>query len=107
MRRLLYLLAVISISLGAIPAAPLPAQARPSAKDTLAYTTATVRLREKPLPTARALAVLRQGTPVRLSAALWHRGAASQGLATPTPPPAGCKAPFPPPRPPARLHPSA
>ena len=60
MRRLLYLLAVISL------AAPLPAQSRRSAQDTLAYTTTTVRLREKPTPTARALALLRQGTPVRL-----------------------------------------
>jgi uncharacterized protein YraI len=66
LRRLLYLLAVISLPFGALPAALLPAQAPPSAQDTLAYTTATVRLREKPLATARALAVLRQGTPVRL-----------------------------------------
>jgi hypothetical protein len=63
MRHLLRLLAVISVALGA---AALPAQSRPSAQDTLAYTTASVRLREKPAPTARALALLRQGTPVRL-----------------------------------------
>ena len=60
MRRLLYLLAVISVATG------LTAQSRPTAQDTLAYTTASVRLREKPAPTARALALLRQGTPVRL-----------------------------------------
>ena len=55
MRALLRLLAVISIAIS-----PL------SAQDTLAYTTASVRLREKPAATARSLALLRQGSPVRL-----------------------------------------
>ena len=45
---------------------PVSAQAPVSSQDTLAYTTASVRLREKPFPTARALAVLPQGTAVRL-----------------------------------------
>src|SRR5258705_4960947 len=63
MRRLLRLLTVISVAFGATQ---LPAQSPPSAQDTLAYTTASVRLREKPAPTARALALLRQGSPVRL-----------------------------------------
>ena len=60
MRALLRLLAVISI------ATPVFAQSPPTAQDTLAYTTASVRLREKPVATARALALLRQGSPVRL-----------------------------------------
>jgi len=47
-------------------ATPLRGQCAPSAQDTLADTTASVRLREKPAPTARALALLRQGSPVRL-----------------------------------------
>jgi len=63
MRRLLRLLTVISVAFGATQ---LPAQSSFSPQDTLAYTTASVRLREKPAPTARALALLRQGTPVRL-----------------------------------------
>jgi hypothetical protein len=63
MRRLLRLLTVISVAFGATQ---LPAQSPLSAQDTLAYTTASVRLREKPAPTARALALLRQGSPVRL-----------------------------------------
>ncbi len=63
MRHLLRLLAVISIALGA---AALPAQSPPSTQDTLAYTTTSVRLRAKPQPTARSLALLRQGSPVRL-----------------------------------------
>ena len=62
MRALLRLLAVIWI------ASPLSAQSRVSPQDTLAYTTASVRLREKPATTARALALLRQGTTVRLYA---------------------------------------
>ena len=60
MRYLLGLLAVISVH------TRLPAQSPPSAHDTLAYTTASIRLREKPMPTARALATLAQGSPVRL-----------------------------------------
>ena len=48
-------------------ASRLPAQATP-AGDTLAYTTTSVRLRERPFPTARAIAVLSQGTTVRLYA---------------------------------------
>jgi hypothetical protein len=63
MRRLLRLLTVISVAFGATQ---LPGQSPPSSQDTLAYTTASVRLREKPAPTARALALLRQGTLVRL-----------------------------------------
>lgn len=46
----------------------LAAQVAPAASDTLAYTTASVRLRERPFPTARPLAVLSQGTTVRLYA---------------------------------------
>jgi len=63
MRALLRLLAVISV---AFSATQLPAQSSFSPQDTLAYTTASVRLRAKPTPTARALALLRQGSPVRL-----------------------------------------
>ena len=63
MRRVLRLLTVISVAFGATQ---LPAQSPPSAQDTLAYTTASVRLRAKRAPTARSLALLRQGTPVRL-----------------------------------------
>ena len=47
-------------------ASSLPAQAAPSAADTLAYTTTSVRLRERPFPTARPLAVLSKSTTVRL-----------------------------------------
>ena len=47
-------------------AGPVSAQAPLSPQDTLAYTTASVRLREKPFATARALAVLPQSTAVRL-----------------------------------------
>lgn len=47
-------------------ASSLPAQAVPTAPDTLAYTTTSVRLRESPFPTARPVAVLSQGTTVRL-----------------------------------------
>lgn len=46
----------------------LSAQAAPSAADTLAYTTTSVRLRERPFPNARPIAVLSQGTTVRLYA---------------------------------------
>jgi len=63
MRRLLRLLTVISVAFGATQ---LTAQSPLSPQDTLAYTTASVRLRAKPAPTARALALLRQGSPVRL-----------------------------------------
>ncbi len=49
----------------AILASSLPAQAALSG-DTLAYTTTSVRLRERPFPTARPIAVLSQGTTVRL-----------------------------------------
>src|SRR5438034_9861818 len=61
MRRLLF-----SLLCSALLAGPISAQAPVSSQDTLAYTTASVRLREKPFPTARALAVLPQGTAVRL-----------------------------------------
>ena len=47
-------------------AGPVPAQAQVTSQDTLAFTTASVRLREKPFATARALAALPQGTAVRL-----------------------------------------
>src|SRR5437773_4224987 len=60
MRRLL-----LSLFCSAFLAGPASAQA-PSPQDTLAYTTSSVRLREKPFATARALAVLPQGTAVRL-----------------------------------------
>jgi len=45
---------------------PVSAQAQVTPQDTLAFTTAPVRLREKPFATARALAALPQGTAVRL-----------------------------------------
>jgi len=61
MRALLRLLAVISIAIS-----PLSAQARLSTQDTLAYATASVRLRERPTTSSRALALLRQGTTVRI-----------------------------------------
>src|SRR2546429_3019119 len=61
MRRLLF-----SLLCAALLAGPVSAQAPVSSEDTLAYTTSSVRLREKPFPTARALAVLPQGTAVRL-----------------------------------------
>ncbi len=61
MRRLL-----VSLLCSAFLAGPVSAQAPVSSQDTLAYTTSSVRLREKPFPTARALAVLPQGTAVRL-----------------------------------------
>src|SRR5881396_229727 len=61
MRRLLF-----SLLCSAFLAGTVSAQASPSPQDTLAYTTASVRLREKPFPTARALAALPQGTAVRL-----------------------------------------
>jgi len=61
MRRL-----VFSLLCSALLAGPVSAQAPASSQDTLAYTTASVRLREKPFPTARSLATLSQGTAVRL-----------------------------------------
>src|SRR5256886_10895592 len=57
---------LFSLLCSALLAGPVSAQAPPSSQDTVAYTTSSVRLREKPLPTARALAVLPQGTAVRL-----------------------------------------
>lgn len=57
MRRLLF-----SLLCSALLAGPISAQAPASPQDTLAYTTTSVRLREKPFATARALAVLPQGT---------------------------------------------
>jgi|SRR5882724_4118716 len=45
-------------------AGPVLAQAQVTSQDTLAFTSASVRLREKPFATARALAVLPQGTAV-------------------------------------------
>jgi len=61
MRRLLY-----SLLCSVFLAGPVRAQAPLTPQDTLAYTTTSIRLREKPFPTARALAVLSQGTAVRL-----------------------------------------
>src|SRR3989441_6022535 len=61
MRRLLF-----SLLCSALLAGPISAQAPVASQDTLAYTTSSVRLREKPFPTARALALLPQGTAVRL-----------------------------------------
>ena len=61
MRRLLF-----SLLCSALLAGPVSAQAPVSSQDTLAYTTSSVRLREKPFATARALAALPQGTAVRL-----------------------------------------
>ena len=61
MRRLLF-----SLLCSAFLTGPVSAQAQLSSRDTLAYTTASIRLREKPFPTARALAVLPQGTAARL-----------------------------------------
>ena len=61
MRRLLF-----SLLCSASLAGPVSAQTPLSSQDTLAYTTASVRLREKPFPTARALAALPQATAVRL-----------------------------------------
>src|SRR5437870_3027605 len=61
MRRFLFSLVYLLLL-----AAPVPAQAPLSPQDALVYTTASVRLREKPFPTARALATLSQGTAVRL-----------------------------------------
>src|SRR5213594_4365023 len=58
-RQLLSLLAFASLTWS------LAAQS-PSTNDTVAYTTATIRMREKPSPTARAVAILAQGTRVRL-----------------------------------------
>jgi len=61
MRRL-----VARLSFAVLLAGPISAQAQVTSQDTLAYTTASVRLREKPLANARALAALSQGTAVRL-----------------------------------------
>ena len=44
----------------------LAAQTVSSTNETIAYTTATIRMREKPSPTARAVAILAEGTRVRL-----------------------------------------
>jgi uncharacterized protein YraI len=56
---------LFSLLCSAFLAGQVSAQAPVSFQDTLAYTTASLRLREKPFPTARALAVLPQGTAVR------------------------------------------
>jgi len=61
MRRL-----VARLSLAVLLAGPISAQAQVTSQDTVAYTTASVRLREKPFANARALAALPQGTAVRL-----------------------------------------
>jgi len=61
MRRLLLsLLAAVSITWS------LAAQSARRTDDTVAYTTATIQLREKPAVTAKTLAILAQGTRVRL-----------------------------------------
>src|SRR5260370_40604055 len=57
---------VFSLVCSAFLAGPISAQTPVSPQDTLAYSTASLRLREKPFPTARALAVLPQGTAVPL-----------------------------------------
>jgi uncharacterized protein YraI len=61
MRRLLARLIFAVVLAGSVSA-----QAQVTSQDTLAFTTASVRLREKPFATARALAALPQGTAVRL-----------------------------------------
>jgi len=61
MRRLLF-----SLLCPVFLAGPVSAHAQVTSQDALAYTTASVRLREKPFATARALTVLPQGTAVRL-----------------------------------------
>jgi len=61
MRRVLF-----SLLCSALLAGRGSAQAPVSSQDTLAYTMASVRLREKPFANARALAALPQGTAVRL-----------------------------------------
>ncbi len=73
-RHLLILLSCFAL------ASTLPAQPAPSAKDTIAYTTALVRLRDKPLANARSLAAVGQGTRVRLHkcSAGWCRVGVSQ-----------------------------
>src|SRR6267378_3368367 len=60
LRQLLLLLAFASLT------SSLAAQSPSSTNDTIAYTTATIRMREKPSPTARAVAILAEGTRVRL-----------------------------------------
>src|SRR5437879_13314309 len=59
-RHLLSLLAFASLTWS------LAAQSASSTNDTIAYTTATIRMREKPAPTARAVAILGEGTRGRL-----------------------------------------
>jgi uncharacterized protein YraI len=59
-RHLLSLLAFASLTWS------LAAQSVFTEKDTVAYTTATIRMRERPSPTARAVAILAEGTRVRL-----------------------------------------
>lgn len=59
-RPLLSLLAALSLTWS------LAAQSARRADDTVAYTTTTIRLRERPSPTSRTLAILAQGTRVRL-----------------------------------------
>jgi len=61
MRRL-----VARLSFAVLLAGPVSAQAQVTSQDTLAYTTASIRLREKPFANARALAALSQGTADRL-----------------------------------------
>ena len=59
-RHLLSLLAFASLTCS------LAAQSVSSTNDTIPYTTATIRMREKPSPTARPVAILAEGTRVRL-----------------------------------------
>jgi hypothetical protein len=59
-RHLLSLFALASLTWS------LAAQSASPTNDTIAYTTATIRMREKPSPTARAVAILAEGTRVRL-----------------------------------------
>src|SRR6266516_3272374 len=60
MRRLL-----LSVLAFASVTCSLAAQS-PATNDTVAYTTATIRMREQPSPTARAVAILAEATRVRL-----------------------------------------
>ena len=59
-RHLLSLLALASLTW------PLAAQSGFTEKDTVAYTTATIHMREKPSPTPQTVAILAEGTRVRL-----------------------------------------
>ncbi len=59
-RHLLSLLTLASLTWS------LAAQSPSSTNDTIAYTTATIRMRDKPSPTARTVAILAEGTRVRL-----------------------------------------